>query len=88
MSYATKSTTYDWGTVGANSSAVAAFAVPGAAGGSWIAVGWPQGGVPAGLIPIPWISAPDEVSITLYNITGSGIPSGSLDLMIKVTKEG
>ncbi len=81
----TASQAFTWGAITTLASTTQTIAVPGAVVGDRVVVGLPVGGLQAGIMVTPWVSASDVVSIRLYNsTTGSLTPTAAATWSVSV----
>ena len=74
------STTMTFGSIAAGAGQTQNLALSGANVNSRVSVGLPPEGLDDGLILTAWVSATNVVSCRLYNVTGSAIEPGAIDL--------
>lgn len=74
------STTMTFGSIAAGAGQTQNLALSGANLNSRVSVGLPPAGLADGLILTAWVSATNVVSCRLYNVTGSAIEPGAIDL--------
>ena len=68
-----------FGSIGADSSSVQSVSVPGAEPGDGVIVGLPAAGVPAGLVPVAWVSAAGTVTLRMTNVTSGALTPPAAD---------
>lgn len=73
-----------WGEIAAGASQTQTVIVTGAAAGDAVAVGFPGGGIEAGLFLVAWTSAVHTVSLRLHNLTAVPIDPADATWKIKV----